>query len=939
MDKLTFLGNGDIDSIEQLYNTYKKAPGEVDKQWRYFFQGYEFALKVYGENGSASDQKLDREFRVLDLINAYRKRGHLFTKTNPVRTRRKYEPSLDLVNFGLADEDPDTYFHAGTEIGIGKATLREIVSHLDETYCDSIGSEYMFIRNPEKISWLQKKIESTRNKTVFSTDEKKHIFSKLLEASGFEQFIHKRFTGQKRFSIEGCETFIPALYYLIEKGSELGIEECFIGMAHRGRLNVLANIAGKPYEKIFQEFAGEEYADSIVLGDVKYHLGYENAIELNNGKAICLYIAPNPSHLEAAAPVVEGISRARMEHKYACDQSRVLPVLIHGDSAIAGQGVVYEVVQMSQLKGYGTGGTIHIVINNQVGFTTNYLDARSSTYCTDIGKVIKSPIFHVNGDDVEAIVHVVRLAMEYRHTFGNDVFIDILSYRKYGHNEGDEPRYTQPTLYKAIETHPNPRDIYAVALKEQQIYTDEEIHAIQKEFDDNLEVKYKISQGMGKVSIRQFLRAEWKSMKHASSEYFSVNVDTTVSGKTLDYIAGKINYLPEDSKFIDKTVRLVGQRKKIISEGKADWALAEHLAYGSLLMEGHPVRISGQDSVRGTFAHRHAAYVIEDTDNTFIPLEHISPDQASFTIYNSPLNEYGVLGFEYGYALATPKGLTVWEAQYGDFANVAQVIVDQFISSAEEKWGVANGIVLFLPHGYEGQGPEHSSARVERFLLLAANNNMQIVIPTTPANLFHLLRLAVKRDFRVPLIVFTPKSLLRNEKSMSGINELVTGRFREVIDDDNVDVDEVRRLVFCTGKIYYDLIARKEEFNAKDIAVVRLEQLHPFPSRQVNDIISKFPNLMLTLWVQEEPINMGAWRHISHEFRNHEILPVCRQASGSPATGLLSIHRKTQEDIIQKVFRKCVCERKLRYCGLQCSDGSYREDILKMYRYFDINNE
>jgi len=939
MDKLNFLGNGDIDSIEHLYNIYKTDPKSLDEGWYHFFEGFEFALRSYGENGNYADQKLDKEFKVLDLINAYRKRGHLFTKTNPVRARRKYEPTLDLINFGLDESDLDTHFHAGTEIDIGNSTLREIIEHLEETYCDSIGSEYMFIRNPEKITWLQKKIESSRNKTVFSIDEKKHIFRKLLEASGFEHFIHKRFTGQKRFSIEGCETFIPALYYLIDKGSELGIEECLIGMAHRGRLNVLCNIAGKPYEKVFQEFAGEEYVDSIVLGDVKYHLGYENINNLTNDRAVCLQIAPNPSHLEAVAPVVEGISRARIDQKYGGDHLKVLPRLIHGDAAIAGQGIVYEVVQMSQLKGYGTGGTIHIVINNQVGFTTNYLDARTSTYCTDIGKVIKSPIFHVNGDDVEAIVHVVRLAMEYRHTFCNDVFIDILSYRKYGHNEGDEPRYTQPTLYKAIENHPNPRDIYASALRDQQIYTRDEIAGLQADFDNHLEEKYKISKSLGKVSIQKFLYADWRGIKHATPEDFREPVNTTVTKETINYIAEKINFLPEGNRFLDKTVKLVNQRMKLISEGKADWALAEHLAYGSLLMEGHPVRISGQDSVRGTFAHRHAAYVIEDTDNTFIPLENVSPSQASFSIYNSPLNEYGVLGFEYGYALATPKGLTVWEAQYGDFANVAQVIVDQFISSAEEKWGTANGLVLFLPHGYEGQGPEHSSGRIERFLLLAANNNMQIVNPTTPANFFHLLRLSVKRSFRVPLIVFTPKSLLRNDKTVSDIDELAMGRFSEVIDDENVDVHEVRRLVFCSGKVYYDLLSRKEEFQAKDVAIVRLEQLHPFPARQVNEIIKKFPDLMLTLWVQEEPINMGAWRHIAHEFRNHEILPVCRQASGSPATGLLSIHRKTQEEIIQKVFRKCVCDRKLKYCGLQCSDGSYREEVLKQYRYFNINNE
>jgi 2-oxoglutarate dehydrogenase E1 component len=932
MDHLSFIGNSEIETIDQLYKKYTDDPGSVDESWRNFFKGFDFARQYFTENNS--NQHLDKEFRVLNYIDSFRKRGHLFTKTNPVRTRRLYFPTLDLENYQLSEKDMDTVFHAGTEIGLGNATLRNIVTTMEETYCQSIGAEYMFIRTPEKTEWLQKRMEQSRNMTKFTADEKKQIFNHLKKAVGFEAFIHKRFVGQKRFSLEGTEALIPALYYLIEKGSSMGIQEYFIGMAHRGRLNVLANIIEKPYENIFQEFVAEGYEDTIALGDVKYHLGYYNEIELSNGKKVTLNLAPNPSHLESSSPITEGIARAKIDNKYKGDFSKVAPILLHGDAAIAGQGVVYEVVQMSELNGYKTGGTIHIVINNQVGFTTNYLDARSSTYCTDIGKVIKAPIFHINGDDVEAIIHTVRLAMEYRQAFSSDVFIDILSYRKYGHNEGDEPRYTQPTLYKAIASHPSPRDIYAETLIKQGVLTREEILQQQKDFEAFLEEKLLISKGLGKVHIQRFLHHLWKGFKHAARADFEKHYPNEISLDLLKFIGDKINYLPPENKFIDKTIKLVDDRKKMLADGKVDWAMAELLAYGTLVYDGHPVRISGQDSVRGTFAHRHAAHVIEDTDSTFVPLKNISPNQATFNIYNSPLNEYGVLGFEYGYALANPNGLTIWEAQFGDFANVAQVIVDQYISSAEEKWGLMNGIVLYLPHGFEGQGPEHSSARVERFLLLAARNNMQIVNATTPANLFHLLRQSIYRNFRVPVVLFTPKSLLRYPKCVSTLDELIDGRFREVIDDHDVDIKEVRRLVFCSGKIYYDLLARKEEFNARDIALVRLEQLHPFPTTQVDYIIKKYHNVLQILWVQEEPGNMGPWRHIQHEFRNREIIPVYRQPSGSPATGLLKLHQLSQEELISKVFRKCECELKAKYCGLQCPEGSIRQNMLKPYNYF-----
>ncbi len=935
MDDLSFLGNLEIDSVESLFNEYKKDPDSVDESWKKFFQGFEFAQRFYSDNVPVSNPELfDKEFKVINLIDAYRKRGHLFTKTNPVRTRRKYTPTLDLENYALSENDLNTEFHAGSDIGIGKSKLKDIVTYLQETYCKSVGAEFMFIRKPERLKWLKERMEKSKNQTEFSVEEKKQTYFYLQQAVGFENFIHKKFVGQKRFSLEGTENLIPALHEILNKGSLLGIDEFIVGMAHRGRLNVLANVLRKPYENIFQEFIADEYEDSIALGDVKYHLGYGNDIKTESGKTVRLNLAPNPSHLETVGPVIQGIARAKIEHKYNGDFNKICPISIHGDAAIAGQGVVYEVAQMAELYGYKTGGTIHLVINNQVGFTTNYLDARTSTYCTDIGKVTKAPIFHVNGDDVEALLHTIRIAMDYRQEFHTDVFIDILSYRKFGHNEGDEPRFTQPTLYKAIEIHPTPLDIYSDKLVETGIYTKEQIKESQKEFDSILELKLEESKKIKKTKIKQFLLEDWKNFKYSEKEDFSNHLQTGVSKEKLLEIAEKINFLPKDRKFFKKTHKLVEERRKTIEENRLDWALAELLAYGSLLMDGTSIRISGQDSIRGTFSHRHAAHVIEDTDKTFTPLKYLFENQPPFTVHNSPLNEYGVLGFEYGYALAKPDGLTIWEAQFGDFVNVAQVIIDQYIASAEEKWGIMNGLVMLLPHGFEGQGPEHSSARIERFLSVTARQNMQICNITTPANFFHVLRQHMKRKFMIPLIVFTPKSLLRHPKCISSLDDLTTGSFQEVYDDENVDVDEVRRVVFCTGKIYYDLLKRKEELNANDIALIRVEQLHPLPTEQLEAIKSKYKNALLHLWVQEEPENMGAWYYIQNQLKDFELIGVTRQASGSPATGLSKIHFLQQEEIIEKVFRHCDCELLNKYCGLQCMVGKSRKEILKQHKYF-----
>jgi 2-oxoglutarate dehydrogenase E1 component len=933
-DDFSFLGNGEIPAIENLFDIYRTNPDSLDPEWKLFFQGYEFAMGNYSGQAIES-QAVDKEFKVLALIEGYRKRGHLFTATNPVRVRRKYFPTLDIENYGLSNEDLDSEFYAGKEIGLGLASLRKIIEYLSRTYCKSIGCEYQFIRQPEKIQWLQNRIEANMNHSVFSPEEKKELYLHLKHAVGFEKFIHKKFTGQKRFSLEGAENLIPALNAAIDKGASLGIEEFTLSMAHRGRLNVLANILQKPYERIFKEFEADAYEEGITLGDVKYHLGFGNTVKTSHGHSVKLQLVPNPSHLESATPVIQGVARARIDGNYDGDYKKLCPVIIHGDAAIAAQGVVYEVIQMSELPGYKTGGTIHLVINNQVGFTTNYLDARTSTYCTDIGKVTKSPIFHVNGDDVEALVHTMRIAMEYRQTFHTDVFIDILCYRKYGHNEGDEPRFTQPLLYKAIAVHPNPRDIYSGMLVEQGIYTRNEIENIEKDFDDILEHKLAEARELKKVVIPQFLKEEWMNFRYSDERDFLKFPETGVKEELLQTFAEKINQLPTDKKFFNKTVKLFSDRIEMIRNGSVDWAMGELLAYASLLSEGHPVRISGQDSIRGTFSHRHSGVVIEETDQLYFPLSHLAEDQGKFEVYNSLLSEYGVMGFEYGYSLASPASLNIWEAQFGDFANVAQVIIDQYISSAEEKWGLMNGLVLLLPHGFEGQGPEHSSARIERYLVLAAGGNMHIVNPTSPANLFHLLRQHIRQDFRIPMVVFTPKSLLRHPKCVSPLKSLAEGHFKPVIDDPDTDPEEVRRIVLCSGKIYYDLLEKKEEFEARDIALIRIEQLHPFPIAEIKRITKKYPNNLLTLWVQEEPENMGPWYYIQNMLRGHEILPITRQPSGSPAVGLYKIHDLQQKEIIEKVFRRCNCELKNKYCGLQCVVGSSKKEILKQHYYFE----
>ena len=908
MDRFSFLNAVHPEHIAALYDTYLQFPDSVEPSWRSFFQGFDFgiengSLEALGVEGVSVPETVLKEFRVIQLIDGYRTRGHLFTKTNPVRERRKYVPNLDLEHFGLADSDLDSQFEAGSILGLGKTSLRNIRQHLEAIYCDAIGIEYMYIRNPEEIKWIQNWLNGNDNHPSFNADRKKRILKKLNEALSFETFLHSKYVGQKRFSIEGLDALIPGLDTLMELGSEQGIQQFVVGMAHRGRLNVLANIFGKSPEAIFSEFDSKEYDEAELFdGDVKYHMGWTSFRETDKGNKVRMDLAPNPSHLETVNAVVEGISRAKLDNQLGGDEKAILPILIHGDAAVAGQGVVYEVVQMAQLEGYRTGGTIHIVANNQVGFTTNYLDGRSSTYSTDVGKVTLSPVLHVNADDVEAVCHAFAFALDFRLKFGRDVFIDILGYRKYGHNEGDEPRFTQPKLYKAISKHKNPRDIYAERLLTEAVIDEGYVKQLEKDYKESLEEDLEASRKKDKTVITEILADDWKEYVLGTSDDILAKVDTTYDLTKLDKLADGITKLPEDKNFIRKIQRIVADRNKRYTEtNELDWAMGELLAYASLMEEGCNVRISGQDVERGTFSHRHAVIKTED-DAEEINLHNRLDVEGDMYIYNSLLSEYGVVGFDYGYAMAAPKTLTIWEAQFGDFSNGAQIMLDQYISAAESKWKIQNGLVMLLPHGYEGQGSEHSSARMERYLQLCAHDNMVVADVTTPANLFHLLRRQMKWNFRKPLIVFTPKSLLRHPKVVSTKEELAKGEFQAVIDDSEVTKKNVKSLVFCTGKFYYDLLERKEENGHDDVALVRLEQLFPLPQQEINKIIEQYPNATDYVWAQEEPKNMGAWGYMMLHYEGPTLRLASRRMYSSPAAGSSMRSKARHKKVIDSVF-------------------------------------
>ena len=906
MDRFSFLGSVHADFIEEQYERYLKNPDGTEPSWRAFFQGYDFAKEVYSEEdlvGAGVSDEVIKEFHVLNLIQGYRSRGHLFTHTNPVRDRREYKPTLALENFGLSKEDLDTEFKAATEVGAsGPRTLRKIIEHLENIYCQSIGVEYNYIRDPERRTWIKNWIHKDDNQPKLSIDEKKQVLHKLNQAVSFESFLNTKFVGQKRFSIEGAESMIPGLDEAVNHGARHGVSEFVLGMAHRGRLNVLTNVFGKPRRQIFSEFEGKAFDDVTIDGDVKYHLGHTTMHTTIDGKQVKMNIAPNPSHLEAVDPVVEGIARAKINKDYDSNGQKVLPILIHGDAAIAAQGIVYETVQMETLDGYKTGGTLHIVINNQVGFTTNYLDARSSTYCTDIAKVILAPVLHVNGDDPEALVHAMRLAIEYRQRFQRDIFIDLLCYRKYGHNEGDEPRFTQPQLYKAISKHPNPREIYAEKLMKEGVATQSMVKEMQDEFKAMLEVDFDESKKIKRNVITPFMEEEWTDYPGAEPGEMLSPVDTTFELDRLLEIGKYISTLPEGKKFLRKTERLMKDRyEQVATKNSVDWGMAELLAYGSLLAEDFNVRISGEDVERGTFSHRHAILKVEDSEEEVSLLNEFPGKEGRFAIYNSLLSEYAVMGFDYGYAMAAPDTLTIWEAQFGDFANGAQIMIDQFLSAAEDKWKVQNGLVLLLPHGYEGQGAEHSSARLERFLQLCAQENMTVANATTPANFYHLLRRQQKRHFRRPLVVMSPKSLLRHPKVKSSMEELAQGTFQPIIPDHDVVAADVKKVVFCSGKLYYELLEEREAQQAKDVALVRIEQLYPLDDIAIKEEVDKYPNATQHIWAQEEPANMGAWTYMLWQM--HQKLTLVSPApSASTASGSNQVALQRQRETVERVF-------------------------------------
>ena len=922
MDKYSFLNAAHTSFFAELYDKYLTNPDSIEPSWRAFFQGFDFGsestleeLGLHGQNGAISQsetkqreipESLQKEFQVIRLIDGYRSRGHLFTKTNPVRERRQYTPTLDLENFGLSDKDLETVFKAGEIIGIGPSSLKEIVAHLQRIYCDSIGVEYMYLRNPDRLQWIQDWLNVNDNHPNYDAARKKHILKKLNQAVSFESFLHTKYVGQKRFSLEGNESLIPALDAIVEHAVEMGVKQFVMGMAHRGRLNVLTNIFGKSAKDIFSEFDGKDYEEEIFDGDVKYHLGWTSERTSEKGSRIKMNIAPNPSHLETVGAVVEGITRAKQDAHFPDDFSKVLPIVVHGDAAIAGQGIVYEVVQMASLDGYKTNGTLHIVVNNQIGFTTNYLDARSSTYCTDVGKVTLSPVLHVNADDPEAVVHASLFALEYRMRFKRDVFIDLLGYRKYGHNEGDEPRFTQPKLYKAIAKHKNPRDIYAEKLIAEGVIDNTYVAKLEEEYKNSLETELEDSRKEAKTVITPFMADEWKGFENVREWEMMDPVDTTYDEKKLTDIAKVLTQLPKDKKFLRKVEKLVEDRRKMFFESdQLDWAMGELLAYGTLLEEGFGVRMSGQDVERGTFSHRHAVMKVEESEEEVMLLNHVAAKQGVFQIYNSLLSEYGVVGFDYGYAMASPNTLTIWEAQFGDFSNGAQIMIDQYISAAEDKWKLQNGLVMLLPHGYEGQGAEHSSARMERYLQLCARDNMYIADVTTPAQMFHVLRRQMKVNFRKPLIIFTPKSLLRHPKAVSSVKELATGSFQEVIDDVSADVKKVKSLVFCTGKFYYDLLAVKEDQGRDDIALVRVEQLFPLPTDRMKALIKKYKHADDLVWAQEEPRNMGAWSHLMMHFSEaHTLRVASRRFYASPAAGSAVRSKNRHQQVIDYVFDK-----------------------------------
>ena len=910
MQDLSVISNAHPSYIDAQYQDYLKNPESVEKEWRIFFTGFDLAYR-YGENGSgatiaSTEQPVSpKEFKVLKLISGYRNKGHLVADTNPLRPRKDRHADLDLGFFGLEESDLDTEFFAGKELGIGRVTLRTIIERLKKIYTRTIGWEYNYMLDTEARAWMREQIEHGYIDYEHPIEKKKRILQKLNDSEVYEKFLGTKFLGQKRFSLEGGESTIPALDSMLNVAANMGVEEAMIGMAHRGRLNILTNIVGKTYEEVFSEFEGVSPDDLYSgTGDVKYHMGYSGIYETMDKKEIYVKLPPNPSHLEAVNPVVQGYCRAQADAIYNSDYDKILPIIIHGDAAVAGQGIVYEVLQMESLKGYKVGGSIHFVINNQIGFTTDFDDARSSNYCVSIASTIQAPVFHVNGDDVEAVTYVAELAAEYRQRFNKDVFIDMVCYRKWGHNEGDDPQYTQPQMYNLIKKHTGVRDLYFKKLQDWGVAEKELTQNMEKEYWDELQKRLNDYKQSPKKYKPQQTDIDWNIIRKATDKDFESSIDTRLDKAGLVKIIKAMIKTPEGFHPLKKIQHYLDNRRILMRENNTvDWAAAELMAYGAILLDGKDVRLSGEDVKRGTFSHRHACLYDETTGEEYNRLNFIDEKQGKFRIFNSHLSEYAVLGFEFGYSLSSPNPVVIWEAQFGDFANGAQIIIDQFISSCETKWNKNSDLVLLLPHGYEGAGPEHSSARLERFLQMCGENNMYVCNITTPANLFHAIRRQEKSPFRIPLIIMSPKSLLRHPKCISDIKEIYDNKFKEIIDDENTLVaTKVKRVLFCSGKIYYDLLEKKETDNRKDIAIVRMEQIYPLAKGQYQAILDKYKKAEF-VWVQEEPKNMGAWAFVLANYPNGKDLRlISRKQSAATATGFSKIHAQEQKAIVEEAF-------------------------------------
>ena len=918
MKDFSYITNSHPSFIENLYNEFLKDPNSIDPDIKKFFEGFDFAVSGRRQAAPSETPKTStasatvtdssainwmKEINAYRMISDYRYKGHLIATTNPIRARKDRGANLDLSFFGFTEADLDQTFHAGNLIGLGVTTLRNILAHLQKCYASHVGIEFKYISDQKKVDWLTNEIEQNLNQPL-PLNKKKRVLEKLNQGVMFEKFLHTKYIGQKRFSLEGGETTIAALDEIIHTAANNDVQEIVIGMAHRGRLNVLANVLGKTYEQIFSEFEGTAIMDQTMgSGDVKYHMGYGSEITTTDNKNIHLKLMPNPSHLEAVDPVVVGFARAKADILYKSDFDKILPILIHGDASVAGQGVVYEVLQMSDLEGYYTGGTIHFVINNQIGFTTDFDDARSADYCTSVAAMVQAPVLHVNGDDAEAVVKCAGIATRYRQEFNTDIFIDMVCYRKHGHNEGDDPKYTQPQLYALIDKHLNPREVYVKYLLEQGESDAQELaKEMEKKFWADLQERLDEVKQKPLPYTYQQPEIEWNSLRKATAADFDQSPLTAISETEIKRMFEGLMKWKEGLTPLKKVEKLLQEKVKLLeTENKIDWATGELLAYSSLLVENKIVRMSGQDVQRGTFSHRHAVLRDEVTNEKYTRLNHFQEEQEKFRIYNSLLSEYGVLGFEYGYGLANPNALVIWEAQFGDFCNGAQTMIDQFIVAGEQKWNRMNGLVMLLPHGYEGQGPEHSSARMERFLQMCAELNMVITNITTAANLFHALRRQMTWEFRKPMINFSPKANLRYPGSYSQISDFTQGGFKEVIDDTVEDVSAIKKVLFCSGKLFFELAEKKQKENRSDVALIRVEQIYPLPTKQLKALHEKYSKA-IWFWVQEEPLNMGAASFLQTNLKTINFGVISRHASASTATGYNKVHKVEQQEIVDIAF-------------------------------------